>query len=324
MQRRWWIKGVLVGLLAIGLLVPLSMIRGLVAERAAARNQVLDEMQRHAVAGQRLIGPLLVLPYTEQVMVKHEDGTVTPETQAHTLRILPQQLDIEAQLGTESRWRGIYEALFYQGPVRLKGYFSPAARELQPPAGSGPVTWGTPYLALGLGDSRGLRQTPVLRWNGQNLGFQPGSVLASLGSGIHAELPIAVRSGGEWRFEVALDLQGMSDFSWVPVGRETRVRVNSLWPHPSFQGASLPTSRTISAHGFDAVWKSNEMSNNVATLLQAAEPALENEAVGVSFIRPVDIYQQSERSVKYGFLFVLLAFGAFGLFEVLKKLPVHA
>ena len=44
---------------------------------------------------------------------------------------------------------------------------------------------------------------------------------------------------------------------------------------------------------------------------------------GVGFIEPVNIYLQSERSLKYGFLFIVLIFVAFFLFEILKRLPIH-
>jgi inner membrane protein len=51
--------------------------------------------------------------------------------------------------------------------------------------------------------------------------------------------------------------------------------------------------------------------------------ALQQYSLGVSFYQPVDLYQTVERSVKYGFLFILLTFAAFFLFEVLKRLAIH-
>jgi inner membrane protein len=47
--------------------------------------------------------------------------------------------------------------------------------------------------------------------------------------------------------------------------------------------------------------------------------ALNGTILGVRLIEPVDVYLMSERSVKYGFLFVFLTFGAFFLFEALKR-----
>jgi len=44
---------------------------------------------------------------------------------------------------------------------------------------------------------------------------------------------------------------------------------------------------------------------------------------GVSLINPVDLYQQTERAVKYAILFILLTFVAFFLFEIMKQLRLH-
>ena len=41
-------------------------------------------------------------------------------------------------------------------------------------------------------------------------------------------------------FDVDLVLNGSLSFNFAPVARETRVRLVSNWPHPSFNGAFLP------------------------------------------------------------------------------------
>jgi inner membrane protein len=51
--------------------------------------------------------------------------------------------------------------------------------------------------------------------------------------------------------------------------------------------------------------------------------ALMNDTFGVTLFNSVDIYQQSERSVKYAMLFIGLTFTAFFLFEVMKGLRLH-
>ena len=41
------------------------------------------------------------------------------------------------------------------------------------------------------------------------------------------------------------------------------------------------------------------------------------------FVEPVNVYHRSERAVKYGLLFIGLTFGAFFLFETLKRCRMH-
>jgi len=48
-----------------------------------------------------------------------------------------------------------------------------------------------------------------------------------------------------------------------------------------------------------------------------------DKAVGFELIQPVDVYQQSDRSVKYAFLFITLTFVVLVLLELLKKLRIH-
>ena len=48
-----------------------------------------------------------------------------------------------------------------------------------------------------------------------------------------------------------------------------------------------------------------------------------HRAVGFQLLQPVDVYQQSERSIKYAFLFIVLTFVVLVMFELLKKLRVH-
>jgi inner membrane protein len=47
------------------------------------------------------------------------------------------------------------------------------------------------------------------------------------------------------------------------------------------------------------------------------------DAITISLIDPIDIYTQVDRASKYGILFVVLTFVGFGLFELIKRLPIH-
>jgi inner membrane protein len=116
-----------------------------------------------------------------------------------------------------------------------------------------------------------------------------------------------------------LELGGSEAFSLAPLGADTAVAMRANWPHPSFQGRFLPASHDIRADGFSASWK---MSRLAAQSANCAFPCT-GEQIAVSFIEPVGLYQQLERASKYGFLFIGLTFGAFLLFELLRRLALH-
>ena len=124
-----------------------------------------------------------------------------------------------------------------------------------------------------------------------------------------------------------VELDGMERISFIPTGRETRVKLDAAWPHPSFFGKFSPQSK-ITASNFSADWQTSFFSTDAkqayATCANGGkcDEFTANE-FGVSFIQPANLYLQLERSAKYGFLFVGLTFAAFFLFEVLKSLAVH-
>ena len=145
---------------------------------------------------------------------------------------------------------------------------------------------------------------------------------------MHAVLPnLEIEMKKEYSFSFSIELRGMEKLSFAPMGMNTEVKLTSDWPHPSFIGAYLPEHREINADGFPAIWRVSSFSSNIAQQLNACVRKncshLLNNSFGVSLIQPVDVYQQSERSIKYGILFISLTFIAFWVFEILKKLQIH-
>ena len=160
--------------------------------------------------------------------------------------------------------------------------------------------------------------------------FQPGTQTGVLRQGVHAPLgTLAAESARTLDFTITLNLLGTQQHDIVPVGKDTTVSMKAGWPHPSFSGRYLPERREVGAAGFEAQWQTSHFATNLQAQFEACArdekhcDAFAGNTLGVSFIQPVDIYQQAERSLKYAFLFVGLTFIAFFLFEVLKRMPVH-
>jgi inner membrane protein len=229
---------------------------------------------------------------------------------------------------TEERARGIYKALLYRSDNQISGAFKLPARlglgdEL------GLYQFGQPFLSVGISDIRGISNDLQLRFNGATLGFEPGSAEERFGAGVHAPLPVLDAQGGQvLEFAFDLKLQGTKQLSITPVGRDSRVELTSGWPHPSFVGEYLPTSREVSAKGFKALWQTSFFATNLEEALTDCVrgdscKALTARNFGVSFVDPVDQYLKTERAIKYALLFIGLTFAVFFLFEVLKRMAVH-
>ncbi|WP_339905585.1 cell envelope integrity protein CreD [Pseudomonas guineae] len=322
-----------IALLILLLLIPLSMIGGLVSERQHQRAEVLQDIARSSSYRQQLTGPILVMPYTKvwhQWKTHAKTGERYQEEQKSRGRLyfLPERFVLNGTVTTEERARGIYKALLYRSDNQISGAFKLPARlglgdEL------GLYQFDRPFLSIGISDIRGISNDLQLRFNGASLGFAPGSADERLGAGVHAPLPMLDSQGGQTlEFAFDLKLQGTEQLSITPVGRDSRVELSSSWPHPSFIGEYLPSSREVSDKGFNAHWQTSFFATNLEEALADCVRgdscnALTERHFGVSFVDPVDQYLKTERAIKYALLFIGLTFAVFFLFEVLKRMAVH-
>jgi len=341
MQRDLLIKIVLIGVLMVLLILPLSLVSGKIRERGMQREVARSSVAASWTKQQKLVGPLLVVPYvkTWRSASPSPDGSgmrTREHRETHYRYFLPRRLDIRAEINTDIRKKGIYEIPVYASKLRFKGNFSRKAllKAMQSIRKAEDTTEiGQAYLTLSVTDPRGISTVPTLAWPGHRLTFQPGSKLVSRPGGIHAPLPAFNTDGNQpesddIQFGFDLGLRGMESLMFVATGQEAALSIRSSWPHPQFAGRFLPATRRVSAQGFAAQWNITAFASTIDTLVSACETGscteLLDAGFGVKLIQPVDVYLQSERSVKYGLLIIGLSFISFFIFEIMKKLPIHA
>ncbi len=322
----------LVAAVALGLLLPLEMIRDKVAERrdraAAVQKSFADETsgpQIHA-------GPFLALTcqetYVDERTVHQKNGkplTVREKKQrpCPTGLFLPRELAVAATLPVEERYRGIYPIRLYRAKLAVSGAF-----DLPPPAAHAENVreWKEAFLLLAVSDVRGIKEAPAVRIGSRNVEWRPGTLDTRIKSGLHASLG-AYADLREFPFEIALEVAGTGRLDIAPLGERTEISLVSTWPHPSFVGAYLPERRDIAAEGFAARWAVNHLATggNAFWLEAAAGEKLFSNArlLGVALVEPVNPYSMSYRATEYGFLFVLLTFAAFALVELVWQVKLH-
>ena len=312
----------LVGVI-VALLLGLSSIDGLVNERRTRQIEAQASVADALAGAQTLLGPMLRRTCNEtwerEEMVDKTRKMVA-QRRDFTLSAWPATVEVQATLGIEPRYRGLFKVNSYAANMQVHATW-PHLQALQRPAQhkGGQVQCGPVQVSLSLSDARGIRSASLLH-AGAGLLLRPGSLVKKGASGFHADLP-SVKEGEPLRLELALELAGTQQLAWVPVGGQTGVKLSADWPHPSFTGRYLPTQREVSAQGFQAQWQVNALAGGCEP--DKAEAAGCTEQFGVSFIDPVNTYTLSERALKYGVLFIALSFIAVGLVEVLKRLRVH-
>ncbi len=332
MKRSFLLKTLLVAALATILMLPVAMIRDLVAERQARRNEAVSGIAEGWGKRQTVAGPYLAIPYERHwTVVKREtvDGKLreirTERSESQVVRLPAASVEWTVDAEISEKARGIYKARLYGAKLQAQGAFSlPARAGLED--GASRYKWDAPRLVLGISDPLGIRAAPAVSVNGRNYDFAPGPGDSALAGGLHAPLA-GLQTGREQKIEFSLSLAlgGSEAFAIVPLGADTVVAMRADWPHPSFQGRFLPAKHDIGPKGFTASWKISRFAAQGAG--QAASCAFPcnrmGEQISVSLIEPVGLYQQLERASKYGFLFIGLTFAAFLLFELLRRLAIH-
>lgn len=316
------------GLLTVALLIPLMMVQATVSERAARRDEAVREISATWGAPQTIGGPILSVPYRST----WTDASGKVQQASHRLHLLPSALQVRGRVVPERRRRGIFEAVVYRTTLDVSGTFIRpdfAQVEIAPNA----VEWDRATVSVGVTDPKGVGTRGLLTWRGSRVPFM--AHVADVGlvaAGIQATAPglAELPAGTPVPFAFQLDVGGTRSLHFLPAGDETTVELTSDWPHPSFNGAPLPQTRSADQSGFSARWTVTDLGRaypgrwTTVGLDKAALAArAEASAFGVTLLTPVDIYQQAERAVKYAVLFIVLTFMIFFLWEVFQATLLH-
>jgi len=310
-------KFAMIGLLSLILLIPASMIRGLISERESRNRAVATEISESWSLSQTVSGPYLSIPVYKYVTINDNQ-----EEEWDNLVILPENLKISARVQPETRKRGIFKVVVYNSEIHLTGSFVPEINKAS-------INWQLPdmppHLCIGIEDLRGIGTASSLKVNGTTYDILPGLPGRQLASkGVKAELPSElIRQGEKLDFDITLTLKGSSDLSFIPLGKTTIAEMTSGWPDPSFNGAFLPEGKEISKDGFAANWSVSYLNRNYPQEWIGSAAGIDESAFGVSFIIPVDHYQKATRAVKYAFMFIALTFLLFFLSEVITGARFH-
>jgi inner membrane protein len=302
--------------------MPLGQLRDLITERSGMREIATVKVAEGWGGTQSIGAPILTVPL-------EIEGDSQGRTVRHIApyRVLAAAAEIRGELETATRHVGIYTVPAYQTRLHIAAAYAPASLTLPTTAGATPrALWSEATLFVPIGDLRGIREIAVARWGQQGLDLQPAQYDGLEGVSARVDLT-ELRSGRTGNLRLELALAGTRDFRALPLAGVTTVQLRSTWPHPSFDGAFLPASYTVNEQGFDARWQVLELNRGFPQAWseqQVSGVQLVDAGFGVSLYQPVDIYQRSERALKYAVLFIALTFMSVFLWEHLAAQRIHA
>ena len=338
------IKGLIIGVLVLILQIPAFYVKDLVAERETRQKEAVAEVSSKWATSQVVTGPVIVLPFWE---TKTDAITLKTTREKQHAFFLPDDLSIKADVTPQERHRGIYKVMLYVSNISMQGKFQNlqlAKLNILPED----VIWNEAAIKLPVSDNMGLNEEIALKWNDSVLVLAPQtSDDRSLNNALQANLNVAsLQDLQNISFSSSFSLNGSQQLMFSPIGKTTTVTMGSSWPHPSFNGSTLPQKSEISDKGFSATWKSIAYKRsfpqqwvgsaytfmpfelNLAVERAATAPAtqannINASAFGASLFMPVNGYQKTMRSVKYAALCILLTFASFFIIEINNKKSVH-
>ena len=319
-------------LLGLLLSVPLFATYLLVYDRESQSRTARMSIVEGWGGPQSIAGPFLVIPFSRMVARETvESGRTVQRTEREEklLFVAPTRSAVRTRIDAERRHRSIYEAVVYRTHVQMAGQFRlPDFAALNIPTDS--LRLADAEIRVGIGNAKGLAGSrPAIRVDGRALPLIPGSSLATTrGSGFTARGPIAAgtsagagTANAAVAFDVAFDLRGSDELSFLPSAEQTTIEAQSTWPHPAFTGAFLPT-RSPGASAFPASWQIGNLALNRPVVTIGEQEMGSEDAVTIGLLDPINLYSQVNRATKYGFMFIGFTFLALLMFDIIGGAPV--
>jgi len=139
----------ILAVLALLLLIPLSMVRGLVSERQDRARDVREEIASKWGKEQTLQAPILSVPWVKRTVLK--SGKV--DVEERWTRLFPEVLAVDVDVAPQVRRRSLFEVPLYTATVECKGSWNPS-RAVAPGGEGWSAQWSRAVVSLHPGDAR--------------------------------------------------------------------------------------------------------------------------------------------------------------------------
>lgn len=310
----------IIGFLTLLFLIPTGLIIALIMDRTSYRDIALEDISSKWGKKQNIGNIILYIPYVNQNAKKNNESGIN--TGIEYLRILPEQLDITAQIDPEIRKRGIFNFIFYNGGFKISGKFksidynkykiNPA--DLKPDQA---------FVQMEITDLIGLKDSIRFNWNRLPVNFDSGLITYSeMKSGVNSRVPF---NNSDTPFEINIDLRGCEELKFYPNGRISTSKLYTSWQEISYSGAFLPGKKEIGKDRSYSEWKVLDLNRKYPQVFSnPMDSQIMTDALyGLKFMQTDNVYKESTRAVKYEIMFVLLTFIMIFMMEILYKKRLH-
>jgi len=265
------IRFAIVIFIAAVLLIPLLLVQGVISDRHRFYEEAVHNVERSWSDSQYIEGPIMVVPAVQRIQAGMSMGT-----KVRHIGVMPGELDLWIEASHEWRHIDTFKAPVLTVQLRATGRFDPVDLE-EMSHRFGNTLPGQAMLQLRLKDVRGA-QNVTAEFNGKVLQVEPGAS-TDLATFDALLTDIDISRGGTFNFQA--QLRSTEGLSLVAVGDDSRVYMESTWPHPKFSSRLLPDEREVHADGFEARWQINKLNRGFGSIA-----VLEQNVEGVPFTGP--------------------------------------
>lgn len=306
---------ILIFAIMVALVIPLVMIQALINERQSYRNEAVQEICKSWATEQIVAGPILTV---ETASVNSVKGSENVSTKSIT-QYLPENLEIDCELVPEVRYRGIFEVVVYKSKIKLIGNFT-GVKNVEEVSGN--LSSVEKFISFNISDLRGIDENVKLKINNTELTVMPGlKNSGTFRNGFSSSIDFI--DSEKLFFSAEINLKGSSSIQFIPLGKTSEVRINSKWDNPSFVGSYLPNQREISESGFSSYWKINHFNREYPQVWHDKNYEIFKSSFGAKLLMPVDEYQKTMRTSKYGIMIIILTFVSFFMIEIFSNRVIH-
>lgn len=326
----------MVGFLILILLVPLSYIEGLILERSMRKDAAINEINQQWGNEVLIYGPILEVPYKtyiEKTVLDKETQKTYTETieKIQYFYTFPENLLINSNVNPEEKKRGIYSTAVYNSSIKINGDFiNPDIKNLDIEPND--IIWDKVKLIVQSSNVKGVYGADIefgnkkyaitSEYNDSTDKNRYSITLHTLETKYLDKVDFSIVNS--MPFNIEFNIKGSEQIRFIPVGKTTEATISSNWKTANFFGEFLPyNDDKITENGFRAKWKILELNRPFSQEYKYNIPDLTEYASGVNFMIPIDDYQKSERSAKYGFLVIALTFLVFFLIQTLSRINIH-
>lgn len=273
------------------LLIPIAFLFGIINDRESYKEKAIYNIEKSWAKAQILYAPEMILNIGKD-----------KKNQKQALKL--GDYNVNVNIKTEIRKKGIFKIPVYTADVVARGYFKNPYGTLKNIKSE---------LTFDVTDPKGFIEAPEFRVGNEKFQTVDDNIYIKYLTTNQENIP----------FEIKYKLRGLNVLSVQPFGTVSKIKINGDWKDPSFEGDFLPTNRSVTNKDFTAEWSIPKIATIKTDISDLNNPSIIEKnntvVVSVSLLTPVDNYRMATRAVKYAFLFLLLTFVAYYVFEITSQ-----